>query len=109
MNAEVEPERNPTWVYAREIVAGVVDHRVEIDELIETYSQGWSLERMPHLDRAILRIAVWELLYNADVPAGVAIDEAVEAAKSMSTDDSARFVNGLLGTISNTHKPSTSN
>ncbi|WP_130179293.1 transcription antitermination factor NusB [Cryobacterium sp. SO1] len=97
-----EPARMVSWLYARDIVDGVVDHREEIDELIETYSQGWSLSRMPTIDRAILRIGIWEILYNDAVPHAVAIDEAVEAAKVLSTDDSAGFVNGLLGRIAQT-------
>lgn len=94
-----EPDRMASWLYAREIVDGVTDHRDEIDELISTYAQGWSLERMPNVDRAVLRLASWELLHNEQVPAAVAIDEAVELAKEYSTDDSARFVNGVLGKI----------
>jgi N utilization substance protein B len=94
-----EPAREASWLYAREIVDGVIDHGVEIDELIETYAQGWSLERMPAVDRAILRMAVWELLHNPEVPDGVAISEAVEQATILSTDDSAKFVNGLLAKI----------
>ncbi|TFC51649.1 transcription antitermination factor NusB [Cryobacterium sp. TMT1-21] len=97
-----EPARMASWLYAREIVDGVVDHRDEIDELIETYSQGWTLKRMPVIDRAILRIGIWEVLFNDAVPHAVAIDEAVEAAKILSTDDSAGFVNGLLGRIAQT-------
>jgi N utilization substance protein B len=97
-----EPARMVSWLYARDIVDGVVDHRDEIDELIETYSQGWTLSRMPTIDRAILRIGIWEILYNDTVPHAVAIDEAVEAAKVLSTDDSAGFVNGLLGRIAQT-------
>ena len=97
-----EPARMVSWMYARDIVDGVVDHREEIDELIETYSQGWTLSRMPTIDRAILRIGIWEILYNDAVPHAVAIDEAVEAAKVLSTDDSAGFVNGLLGRIAQT-------
>ncbi|TFB76321.1 transcription antitermination factor NusB [Cryobacterium glaciale] len=100
--AASEPARLASWLYARELVDGVVDHREEIDELIETYSQGWSLARMPNIDRAILRIGIWEILYNDAVPHAVAIDEAVEAAKILSTDDSAGFVNGLLGKIAQT-------
>ena len=91
--------------YARAIVQGIVDHHDEIDDLLETYSQGWSLERMPHLDRAILRVAVWEILFNPEVPDGVAVNEAVELAKELSTDDSGAFVNGLLSRISSTNKP----
>ncbi|ROS62338.1 NusB antitermination factor [Frigoribacterium sp. PhB160] len=97
--AMAEPERASSWGYARELVQGVVDHRPEIDELIETYSQGWSLARMPILDRGLLRIAIFELLHADDIPDHVAISEAVELAESLSTDDSATFVNGLLGRI----------
>jgi N utilization substance protein B len=100
--AASEPARAASWLYARELVDGVVDHREEIDELIETYSQGWTLARMPIIDRAILRIGIWEILYNDQIPHAVAIDEAVEAAKVLSTDDSAGFVNGLLGKIAQT-------
>lgn len=94
-----EPDRAASWLYAREIVDGVIDHRDEIDELIMSYAQGWTLERMPNVDRALLRLASWEILFNAEVPAAVAIDEAVELAKEYSTDDSSRFVNGVLGRI----------
>ena len=88
--------------YAREIVQGVVDNHEEIDDLLETYSQGWALDRMPNLDRAILRVAVWEILHNPDVPDAVAVNEAVELAKELSTDDSGSFVNGLLSRIAST-------
>ncbi|UBH05987.1 N utilization substance protein B [Leucobacter sp. Psy1] len=97
--ASGEPDRMASWLYAREIVDGVDDHRDEIDELIATYAQGWTLERMPNIDRALLRLASWEILHNAEVPAAVAIDEAVELAKELSTEDSGRFVNGVLGRI----------
>jgi len=94
-----EPDRAASWLYAREIVDGVSDHRDEIDELISSYAQGWSLERMPNVDRAVLRLSAWELLHNPEVPTAVAIDEAVELAKEYSTEDSSRFVNGVLGRI----------
>jgi N utilization substance protein B len=97
-----EPDRQVSWLYARDIVDGVVENQIEIDELIETYSQGWTLMRLPTIDRAILRIGIWEILYNDEVPVAVAIDEAVESAKVLSTDDSAGFVNGLLGKIAQT-------
>jgi transcription antitermination protein NusB len=97
-----EPTRQASWSYARDIVTGIADHGDEIDELIVTYSQGWSIERMPVLDRAILRIGIWEILFNDDIPTGVAISEAVQSAKSLSTEDSAGFVNGLLGRIAQT-------
>ena len=88
--------------YAREIVQGIVDNYDEIDDLLETYSQGWALDRMPNLDRAILRVAVWEILHNNEVPDAVAVNEAVEMAKEFSTDDSGSFVNGLLSRIAST-------
>ncbi|MGC0237500.1 transcription antitermination factor NusB [Arthrobacter sp. SD76] len=85
--------------YTVEIVEGVVSQQAAIDEFLETYSQGWSLERMPSVDRAILRIGTWELLYNDDVPDGVAVSEAVALAKTLSTDESPQFINGLLGRL----------
>lgn len=97
--AASEPDRAASWLYAREIVDGVTDHLEEIDELIVSYAQGWTLDRMPHVDRSLLRIASWEILYNDEVPVAVAIDEAIELAKEYSTEDSSRFVNGVLGKI----------
>jgi N utilization substance protein B len=97
--AEADPRRESSWPYARRIVEGVVEHGDEIDEIIETYSQGWSIDRMPAVDRAILRIGLWELLFNDEVPNGVAIAEAVESATILSTEDSAGFINGLLGKV----------
>ncbi|MFM6971458.1 MAG: transcription antitermination factor NusB [Rhodoluna sp.] len=88
--------------YAREIVAGIVEHYAEIDDLLETYSQGWAIDRMPNLDRAILRVAVWEILFNDVVPDAVAVNEAVELAKELSTDESGSFINGLLSKIVST-------
>jgi transcription antitermination protein NusB len=85
--------------YTVEVVEGVIAHRDRIDELLETYSHGWTLERMPAVDRALLRIGAWEILFNDDVPDAVAIDEAVDLAASLSTDDSPSFVNGLLARI----------
>lgn len=90
--------------YAEQIVSGVVEHYEEIDDLIETYSNEWSIDRMPTLDRAILRCALWEVLYNPEVPSGVAINEAVDIAKEYSTDDSGGFINGLLSAISATRE-----
>jgi N utilization substance protein B len=85
--------------YTVDIVEGVLTHREQIDEYLSTYSQGWTLERMPAVDRMILRIGSWELLYNEDVPDGVAVSEAVELAKMLSTDESPVFINGLLGRL----------
>jgi N utilization substance protein B len=97
--ARAEPSRASSWAYAQQIAQGVEEHLTEIDELIQTYAQGWTVGRMPAIDRAIVRIGIWELAYNPEVPAGVAIAEAVEAARTYSTEDSAGFVNGLLGRI----------
>jgi transcription antitermination protein NusB len=85
--------------FTRELVEGVGGHVEELDGVIGAHSQGWRVGRMAALDRTILRVAVSELLYSADVPAAVAIDEAVRAAKELSTEDSGRFVNGVLGKI----------
>ena len=85
--------------YSVEIVEGVVAEQDRIDELLSTHAHGWTLERMPAVDRAVLRIGTWEVLYNADVPDAVAVNEAVELARSLSTDESPTFVNGLLGRI----------
>ncbi|AZC13947.1 MULTISPECIES: transcription antitermination factor NusB [unclassified Microbacterium] len=98
--AASEPAREASWLYAREIVDGIIDQRDDIDEQITTFAKDWSLARMPAVDRALLRIGAWEILYNDAVPAAVAIDEAVELAKEFSTDDSGAFVHGVLGRIS---------
>lgn len=85
--------------YSVELVEGVRARLVTIDEALSTYSQGWTLARMPAVDRSILRVATWELLHNDDVPDAVAVDEAVDLARALSTDDSPGFVNGLLGRL----------
>ncbi|WP_091233355.1 transcription antitermination factor NusB [Microbacterium sp. 3J1] len=97
--AASEPAREASWLYAREVVDGIIDNRDEIDELITTHSRDWKLERMPAVDRALLRIGVWEILFNEAVPTAVAIDEAVELAKEFSTDDSGAFVHGVLARV----------
>ena len=89
----------PLADYTVTLVEGVVRCWTEIDELLATYSQGWTVERMPAVDRALLRLATWEVVYSDEVPDAVAISEAVELAKTMSTDESPSFVNGLLGRI----------
>jgi N utilization substance protein B len=89
----------PISDYTVELVEGVTEHRQAIDELLSSYAEGWTLERMPGVDRAVLRVGLYELLWSADVPDAVAIDEAVELAKVLSTDESPRFVNGLLGRV----------
>ncbi|MGG5174281.1 transcription antitermination factor NusB [Pseudarthrobacter sp. J1763] len=85
--------------YTMEIVEGVVSMQETIDEFLTTYAQGWTLERMPNVDRILLRIGTWELLYNDDVPDNVAVSEAVALAKTLSTDESPAFINGLLGRL----------
>ena len=85
--------------YARTIVAGVAEHLAHIDYVISSYTRDWPLERMPAVDRAILRVATWEILYAPDVAAPVAISEAVKIAKTLSTDRSPGFINGLLDTV----------
>lgn len=97
--AASEPDRQASWLYARDIVDGVIDNREAIDEQITTFAKDWSLQRMPAVDRALLRIGAWEILYNDEVPTAVAIDEAVELAKEFSTDDSGSFVHGVLARI----------
>ncbi|QAY61252.1 transcription antitermination factor NusB [Microbacterium protaetiae] len=97
--AATEPAREASWLYAREIVDGVIDNQGEIDEQITTFAKDWSLERMPAVDRALLRIGAWEILYNDEVPTAVAIDEAVELAKEFSTDESGSFIHGVLARI----------
>jgi transcription antitermination protein NusB len=85
--------------YAAELVRGVEAHRDRIDELLAAHAEGWTLDRMPAVDRNILRIGVYELLWSDDVPDGVAISEAVALATDLSTDGSPAFVNGLLARL----------
>lgn len=85
--------------YVVTVLDGVQTHCERIDELLSTYSRGWTLERMPRVDLMALRIGTWELLYNSEVPDGVAVAEAVTLVREMSTDESPSFVNGVLGRI----------
>jgi N utilization substance protein B len=89
----------PVAPYAAELVRGVQEHRARIDELLSANAQDWTLDRMPAVDRNILRIGAYELLWAGDVPDGVAISEAVQLARSLSTDASPAFVNGLLARL----------
>jgi transcription antitermination protein NusB len=91
---------SPLPQYAADLVEGVLEHQERIDEILTTYSHGWSLDRMPAVDRCILRLGMWEILWNDEVPDAVAVDEAVVLARDLSTDDSPGFVNGLLGRVS---------
>jgi len=90
---------DPLNPYTGMVARGVTEHAAHIDDLISSHLQGWTLPRLPAVDRAILRVAVWELLHADDVPEPVAVDEAVELAKQLSTDESPGFVNGVLGQI----------
>jgi N utilization substance protein B len=92
-----DPE--PAHEFAGVLVQGVVQHRAELDRLIAGYAEDWTIERMPVIDRNLLRLGTFELLYLDNVPAAVTINEAVELAKTFSTEDSGRFVNGVLGRI----------
>lgn len=89
----------PVNPYTRVLVEGVADDLDRVDGTIESYLQDWTLSRLPAVDRAILRVAVWELFHANDVPPVVAVDEAVELAKALSTDDSPSFINGVLGRV----------
>ena len=90
---------SPLPPYAVDMVEGVLAHAGRIDEILTTYSQGWTLARMPAVDRCVLRLGTWEVLWNDDVPDAVAVDEAVQIVKDLSTDESPGFVNGLLGRL----------
>lgn len=95
LSARVQTPVNP---YTEQIVVGVQAHREQIDETLSTYAQGWTLERMPAVDRAILRVGAWELLWG-DVPEGVALAEAVGLANELSTDESGKYINGVLARV----------
>ncbi|GAA3694872.1 transcription antitermination factor NusB [Zhihengliuella alba] len=95
-------EANADWTvnpYTMTLVEGVVSQQERIDEILSTYARGWTLDRMPAVDRAALRLGAWEILFNDDVPDGVAVAEAMSLAKELSTDESPEFINGLLGRI----------
>jgi len=89
----------PNNAYTVTIVRGVVEHQVEIDDLLSSFAEGWTLDRMPAVDRNVLRIGVWELMHAEDVPDTVAVSEAIALVRDLSTDDSPPFVNGILGAI----------
>ena len=97
--AEGDAELSTLNPYTVTVAHGVTEHAAHVDDLISAHLQGWTLDRLPAVDRAVLRVAVWELLYADDVPEPVTVDEAVELAKSLSTDESPAFVNGVLGQV----------
>ena len=100
LGERVELADPPVNDFTVSLVEGVAANRSQIDQILTEYAEGWTIERMPGVDRAILRIGVYELLWrSSDVPSAVVIDEAVELAKSLSTDESPRFVNGVLARV----------
>ena len=101
----VADQQIPPDSFAVEIVHGVGEHQAEVDGLIRRFAKGWTLERMPVIDRSLLRMAIFELTHRPDVPTAAIISEAVELAKRYSTDDSGRFVNGMLGRIAEEVRP----
>ena len=96
---EEGPDARPIREYTRDLVNGVSDNRRKIDELITTYAQGWDMDRLPAVDRNILRLGIFEILWSSAVPTSVAIDEALALAKELSSDDSSKYIHGVLGRI----------
>lgn len=97
---EEGPDARPIRDFTRELIAGVSANKRKIDELIATYAQGWDMDRLAAVDRNILRLGIFEIVYSDELADGIAIDEAITLAKDLSTDDSATFIHGLLGKIS---------
>ena len=93
------PDARPIRDYTKELVNGVFENRRKIDELITTYAQGWDMDRLPAVDRNILRLGIYEILWAKDVPTSVAIDESLVLAKELSSDDSSKYIHGVLGRI----------
>jgi transcription antitermination protein NusB len=98
------PDARPIREYTKVLVNGVNEHIRKIDELISTYAQGWDMDRLPAVDRNVLRIGIYEILWQEDVPHAVAIDEALAMAKELSTDESSVYIHGVLGRISSISK-----
>ena len=99
LNTRLSDEETYIREYTSQLLEGIATHRRKIDELIILHAQGWDMDRMPAVDRNILRIAIYELLWNKEIPEKVAINEALELAKVLSTDDSVSYINGVLSTI----------
>lgn len=94
------PDARPIREYTKELISGIADHRRKIDELIATYAQGWDMDRLPAVDRNILRLAIFELLWGEDLADSIIIDEALTLAKDLSTEESSSYIHGVLGRIS---------
>lgn len=99
LNVSEEAESPPVRDYTKDLVSGVTEHKRKIDELIATYIQGWDLDRLAAVDRNILRIAIFEILWAKEIPDAVAIDEALTLAKDLSTEESAGYIHGVLAKI----------
>jgi N utilization substance protein B len=99
LETAISDGEGPTNDYTAVLVRGVEEHRGHIDEVLAQYAEGWTLQRMPAVDRNVLRLGVWELLYAEDVPDSVAISEAMALVTDLSTDESPQFVNGVLGAV----------
>ena len=97
---EEGPDARPIREFTRLLIGGVVEHSRKIDELIATYAQGWDMDRLAAVDRNILRLGIYEIIWSDDVADGISIDEAISLAQELSTDDSSTFIHGLLGKIS---------
>ena len=97
---EEGPDARPIREFTRELITGVTSNKRKIDELIATYAQGWDMDRLAAVDRNILRLGIYEIIWSDELADGIAIDEAITLAKDLSTDDSATFIHGLLGKIS---------
>ena len=93
------PDARPIREFTRELIMGTVENRRKIDELIMTYAQGWDMDRLPAVDRNILRIGIFEILWSTNVPVSVAIDEALNLARELSSDESSKYIHGVLGRI----------
>lgn len=94
------PDARPIRDFTKVLIGGITENRRKIDELIATYAQGWDMDRLPAVDRNILRLAIYEIVWSDDVEDGVAIDEALNLARDLSTDESAGYIHGVLGRIS---------
>ena len=99
LDRAIDEGEGPTNSYTADLVRGVVEHLARIDEVLSSYSEGWTLDRMPAVDRNVLRLGVFELLYVDDVPDPVAVSEAMALVRDLSTDESPQFVNGILGAV----------
>lgn len=97
---EEGPDARPIREFTKTLIGGVTDNKRKIDELIATYAQGWDMDRLPAVDRNILRLGIYEIVWSTDLDDGIAIDEALTLAKELSTEESAGYIHGVLGRIS---------